>query len=67
MSKQEERCDCGKLLFKLTQRGLEFKCNRCKKIHLVPLHRIDKEFRNICPVIDQTHEELATETRDPES
>lgn len=51
---QEERCDCGKLLFKLTHRGLEFKCNRCKQIHLVPLHRLDKEFHNLCPVIDQS-------------
>ncbi|MCA9402661.1 MAG: hypothetical protein KC897_02670 [Candidatus Omnitrophica bacterium] len=50
---QEERCDCGKLLFKMTPRGLEFKCNRCKQIHLVPIHRLDAEFRNICPVIDQ--------------
>ena len=49
----EERCDCGKLLFKLTRRGLEFKCNRCKRIHLIPLDRLDKEFHNICPVVDQ--------------
>ncbi len=51
---KEERCDCGRLLFKMTSRGLEFKCNRCKHIHFVPLDRLDKEFHSLCPVIDQT-------------
>lgn len=52
LSTGEERCDCGKLLFKISKRGLEFKCNRCKRIHLVPLTQIDSEFKNLCPVVN---------------
>jgi len=54
---QEKRCDCGKLLFKRTPRGLEFKCNRCKRIHFVPLDHLDKEFKNLCPLINQEDSE----------
>lgn len=50
---QEKRCDCGKLLFKRTHRGIEFKCNRCKRIHLIPIDRLDDRYRSLCPVIPE--------------
>jgi hypothetical protein len=28
----EQRCDCGNLLARLTPRGLEVKCRRCKRV-----------------------------------
>ncbi len=48
----EARCECGKLLFKRTSRGFEFKCNRCKRIHFIPFDRIGTEYQSICPVLD---------------
>jgi len=53
----EARCDCGRLLFKQTKRGFEFKCNRCKRIHLVPFDSIGKEFQHLCP-IDKSVDEV---------
>ena len=29
------RCDCGKLYLIKTKEGYEFKCPRCKRIHLI--------------------------------
>ncbi len=46
----ELRCDCGKLLFKKTSHGFEYKCNRCKRIHLIPFDTIGPEFQSLCPV-----------------
>jgi len=34
--KIESRCECGNLIFKITNNGIELKCNRCKRIKLVP-------------------------------
>lgn len=51
ISTQEERCDCGKLLFRKTRRGIEFKCNRCKRIHLIAIDQFDSKYRNLCPVV----------------
>jgi phage FluMu protein Com len=48
----ELRCDCGKLLFKKTTHGFEYKCNRCKRIHLIPFDSIGSEFQSLCPVDD---------------
>ena len=59
---EEKRCDCGKLLFKLTTRGLEIKCNRCRQIYCVPMERLTKEFQNICPVIN-TSEKIIPEAK----
>lgn len=49
--KDEERCECGKLLFKKTSKGFEFKCHRCKRIHLIPYDRIGPEFQSLCPIV----------------
>jgi hypothetical protein len=34
----ECRCLCGSLVARLTRRGVELKCRRCKRILLVPWH-----------------------------
>ncbi len=34
---QELRCKCGNLVAKATHRGIELKCKRCKRIHIIPL------------------------------
>ena len=33
----DARCHCGNLLARLTARGVEIKCRRCKRVHVVPL------------------------------
>jgi phage FluMu protein Com len=33
----DARCHCGNLLARLTARGVEIKCRRCKRVHIVPL------------------------------
>lgn len=33
----EVRCECGNLLARLTARGVEVKCRRCKRVVLLPL------------------------------
>lgn len=33
--KKEVRCNCGKLCFIRTKTGFEFKCNRCKRLHVL--------------------------------
>lgn len=61
---KESRCDCGKLLFKRTRHGFEFKCNRCKRVHLIPMDWFSTEYRNLCPIIDQSNLETDV-ARDP--
>lgn len=34
---REHRCDCGAFVCRLTPRGVEIKCRRCKRIVVVPL------------------------------
>jgi phage FluMu protein Com len=34
---EEVRCECGHLLAKLTAEGLEMKCRRCKRIHVLQI------------------------------
>jgi hypothetical protein len=34
------RCECGSLLARLTPRGVEIKCRRCKRITIVPLENV---------------------------
>lgn len=34
---RDARCDCGNLLARLTARGVEVKCRRCKRIFVIPL------------------------------
>ena len=37
------RCECGSLLARLTARGVEIKCRRCKRIILIPFDSITWE------------------------
>lgn len=32
---EEVRCECGHLLAKLTTEGVEVKCRKCKRVHLL--------------------------------
>lgn len=50
-TKEEQRCECGKLLLKKTPKGFEFKCTRCKRIHLIPFDEIEAEYKTLCPLI----------------
>ena len=54
--KPEKRCECGKLLFKRTKHGFEFKCHRCKRIHLIPFDRFDLDYQNLCPAVNVIQE-----------
>lgn len=49
----EQRCKCGKLIFKKTGKGLEFKCARCKRIHLIPAHLINLTLPDFCHPYEQ--------------
>ncbi len=35
--KGELRCDCGSLVARVTEAGVELKCRRCKRIKIIPL------------------------------
>jgi phage FluMu protein Com len=35
----DARCACGSLLARVTPRGIELKCRRCKRIVVIPLGR----------------------------
>jgi hypothetical protein len=37
----ETRCECGQLIAKLHERGIELKCKRCKRIVLIPFSSIE--------------------------
>jgi hypothetical protein len=37
----ETRCECGQLIAKLRDNGLELKCKRCKRIVLIPFSSIE--------------------------
>ena len=32
----DERCACGNLVAKVTPRGVEILCRRCKRVHRIP-------------------------------
>jgi phage FluMu protein Com len=32
----DERCLCGSLVAKLSPKGVEILCRRCKRIHIIP-------------------------------
>lgn len=36
----DARCHCRNLLARLTARGVEIKCRRCKRVHVVPLSAV---------------------------
>ncbi len=35
----DERCVCGNLVAKVTPRGVEILCRRCKRVHRIPWER----------------------------
>lgn len=35
----DHRCDCGAVLCRLTERGVEIKCRRCKRVVVVPVEK----------------------------
>jgi hypothetical protein len=37
---RETRCECGQLIAKLAEGGLELKCKRCKRIVVIPFSAI---------------------------
>lgn len=37
----EARCECGQLMAKLRQDGIELKCKRCRRIVLLPFSGIE--------------------------
>lgn len=51
-NKTEFRCECGNLIFKIVDEGIELKCKRCKRIRLVPFSKIDRK-ENIFSYIKQ--------------
>jgi len=36
----ETRCECGQLIAKVAEGGLELKCKRCKRIVVIPFSAI---------------------------
>lgn len=41
-SDSELRCRCGNMMGRTTSRGIEVKCRRCKRIHVIPLSVLDQ-------------------------
>ena len=39
------RCDCGSLMAKITSRGVEIKCRRCKRLKLIRYKQVKGCFR----------------------
>jgi hypothetical protein len=37
----ETRCECGQLIAKVCEQGLELKCKRCKRIIVIPFSSIE--------------------------
>ncbi|MBX3331330.1 MAG: hypothetical protein KF722_13055 [Nitrospira sp.] len=37
----ETRCECGQLIAKVCEQGLELKCKRCKRIVVIPFSSIE--------------------------
>lgn len=35
IAEEEKRCACGQLLAILSEQGIELKCKRCKRLHMV--------------------------------
>ncbi len=46
MKTNEIRCGCGKLFFIKTPEGFEYKCPRCKKIHMISYEELLTEYHN---------------------
>jgi phage FluMu protein Com len=38
---QDERCECGNLLFKIKNgEYVEIKCRRCRRLHIIPINKL---------------------------
>ncbi len=37
----EARCECGQLIAKICEQGLELKCKRCKRVVVIPFSSIE--------------------------
>ncbi len=37
LTEEELRCLCGSLIARILKEGLELKCKRCKRFHVIPL------------------------------
>jgi phage FluMu protein Com len=37
----ETRCECGQLIAKVREQGLELKCKRCKRIVVIPFSSLE--------------------------
>ena len=44
----DERCLCGSLVAKLSPKGVEILCRRCKRIHVIPWSD-EREGANVVP------------------
>lgn len=42
-SNTDRRCECGKLLAKVTRTGLELKCSRCRRVVVIPWQEVGSE------------------------
>jgi len=43
----EERCECGNLVAKLTEKTVEIKCRRCKRIHIIPMELLSERYHSL--------------------
>lgn len=46
-SSGEVRCDCGSLMARMTERGIELKCRRCKRVVLVATDRVRRDWEAV--------------------
>jgi len=37
------RCLCGSLMARISEEGIELKCKRCKRVHIIPSFSIEDE------------------------
>lgn len=40
----DERCECGNLVAKLTEKTVEIKCRRCKRIHIISMDLLSEHY-----------------------
>ncbi|MFQ5588975.1 MAG: hypothetical protein ACE5F7_09040 [Nitrospiria bacterium] len=38
---KDHRCLCGSLIARICDAGLELKCKRCKRFHVIPLTKVE--------------------------
>jgi phage FluMu protein Com len=62
----DARCHCGNLLARLTPRGIEIKCRRCKRLHVVPLDGATTERRRGPPDAERSDDEPSARGVSPE-